>query len=225
MNFPITDILHWDVKSWSKALRFWEKELGTRHFQKGLELGGREGGLSLWLSDYCDTVICSDLENAELTASALHQKHKLSGIQYEDINALNIPYENEFDIIVFKSIVGGIARGDHKEVQQAVFDQIYKALKPGGMLLFAENLASSPIHQTFRKRFNKWGTYWRYVTLNELREFTTRFSSVKIKANGFAGTFGRSEKQKSFLASADNIILNKITPQNWKYIGYGCAIK
>lgn len=72
-------------------------------------------------------------------------------ITYQDIDATQIPYENEFDIIVFKSIIGGIGRNDNKEIQQLVFNQIYKALKPGGQLLFAENLSASPLHRFFSK--------------------------------------------------------------------------
>ena len=34
-------------------------------------------------------------------------------IIYQDIDATNIPYENYFDIIVFKSIIGGIGRNNN----------------------------------------------------------------------------------------------------------------
>jgi SAM-dependent methyltransferase len=53
-------------------------------------------------------------------------------IVYQNIDAANIPFKNCFDIIVFKSILGGIGRNDNIEIQQKVFDEIYESLKPGG---------------------------------------------------------------------------------------------
>ncbi|HNS41841.1 MAG TPA: methyltransferase domain-containing protein, partial [Taishania sp.] len=135
------DIIQWDIKSWSKALRYWESQIDWGKIKNGLELGGREGGLSLWLALKEKDVVCSDLKDVQKSAEKLHIRHNVtSRIIYQDIDATNIPYENYFDIIVFKSIIGGIGRNDKHENQQQVFKEIYKALKPGGKLLFAENL-------------------------------------------------------------------------------------
>lgn len=220
------DIIQWDVKSWSKALRYWENNVEWSKVKNGLELGGREGGLSLWLALKGINVICSDLKDVETTASALHQKHAVSTlITYEDIDASNIPYENHFDIIVFKSIIGGIGSNDNYEIQEKVFKQIHKALKPGGKLLFAENLVASPLHRQLRKRFVKWGSSWRYVSINEMKEFLKDFSKVELKTTGMLGTFGRNERQRNFLSGVDNLLLNKVAPRAWKYIAYGVAQK
>jgi 2-polyprenyl-3-methyl-5-hydroxy-6-metoxy-1,4-benzoquinol methylase len=221
------DILQWDVINWSTAIRYWDKKINWQQVETCLEIGGREGGLSLWLALKGKKVISSDFEKSKLNAEPLHKKYKLEGkIQYEDINALDIPYENHFDIIVFKSVVGGIARNfeDGKQIQQQVFDQIYKALKPGGKLLFAENLEASPLHKFFRKKFNNW-VNWRYVTIHECKEFLKKFSLVDLRSTGVLGGFGRSEKQKNLLSKIDKIMLNNITPKNWKYIVYAIAEK
>ncbi len=222
----LKDIMQWDVKSWSKALSYWDKTIKWDTVQNGLELGGREGGLSLWLALKGKTVVCSDLKDVQSTAQHLHLRHKISGrVTYQDIDATTIPYENHFDIIVFKSIIGGIGRNDSSEIQQKVFAEIYKALKPGGKLLFAENLIASPFHQQLRKRFVNWGSTWRYVSINEMKEFLSVFKRYEIKTNGVLGTFGRNEGQRNFLTSIDELILNKICPDNWKYISYGIAEK
>ncbi|MCU0436136.1 MAG: class I SAM-dependent methyltransferase [Bacteroidia bacterium] len=228
---PAEIYFQWDIRNWSKALPCWEKALPPAKPQTGaapkaLELGGREGGLSLWLAQKGFQVICSDLSGAEATASPLHRQHGVTAkITYADIDASNIPFENEFDVVVFKSIIGGIGRNNNKEIQREVFAQIHKALKPGGKLLFAENLTASPLHKFFRRRFTNWSGYWRYVTEAELREFMQPFSSVEIHTTGFAGTFGRSEKQKNFLARTDEWLWNAVTPRSWKYIAYGVAVK
>lgn len=220
------DVLQWDVDSWSKALNFWEQITDWKNVQNALELGGREGGLSLWLSLKGIDVICSDFDNVQTIAEPLHNKYEVADrISYEDIDATNIPYENHFDLIVFKSIIGGIGKDNNIDKQEKVFVQIYKALKPGGVLLFAENLVASPIHKALRKKFVNWGDSWRYVSTREMEEFLKPFSSYKIKSTGVMATFGRSEKQRVVLASVDQLILNHISPKKWKYISYGYAKK
>jgi SAM-dependent methyltransferase len=226
MSLSPSTILQWDVRSWSKALRFWEENVDWQKIEHCLELGAREGGLSLWLAEKGKRVICSDLEHTEEAALPHHLKfsfHTL--ISYQDINATDIPYENEFDLIVFKSIVGGIGRNNDKLQQQNVFSTAYKALKPGGVLLFAENLPGSFVHRFFRKRFTKWSAYWRYPSLSEFSEFTSSYSKVTLKTNGFLGTFGRSERQRNFLSFFDRVLFDHIIPTSRRYIVYGICHK
>ncbi len=223
----LKDIIQWDSENWSQPLKYWEKILsGKREKLNCLELGSREGGLSLWLALKGYLVISSDLEKAEETAKPLHQKYNLSRkIFYEDIDATSIPYENHFDIIIFKSILGGIGRFNNIEKQKEVIAQIYKALKPGGKFLFAENTRATILHHFFRKRFTNWGSSWRYVSINEMKEFLSVFKSMKMKTTGFAGVFGRTEFQKRFLGKMDKYFFNYIIPSSWKYIFYGFAEK
>lgn len=222
----VADILQWDVTTWSVALRYWEKDVDWNKVQNALELGGREGGLSLWFALKGKPVICSDLLNTKATAEALHKKYNITLlISYEDINATAIPYENTFDVIVFKSIIGGIGYGDNKAAQQAAFDQIYKALKPGGKLLFAENLTATWLHRKLRSRFVGWGSAWRYITEEELYGFLGKFSSKSVLTTGVVAVFGRTEGQKQLLSWFDRYLFNWIFPSNWKYVGYGVAVK
>lgn len=225
-NILVNDIINWDVKSWSMALKYWEDNIHWDNAENILELGGRQGGLSLWTALKNKKTICSDLTDTEVTAKQLHSKYDISKfIKYQDIDATNIPYENFFDIIMFKSILGGIGRNDDIEKQKKVFYEIHKALKKGGKLLFAENLTASLLHQKLRKRFVNWGDYWRYITIREMEIFLEKFSSYGFKTSGFLGAFGRNEKQRQFLATIDNALLNKICPDNWNYIIYGIAEK
>lgn len=220
------DIIQWDVKSWSKALSYWDSKVEWNKIQHSLELGGREGGLSLWLALKGKSVVCSDLKDVQKTAEQLHKRHHVSTwITYQDIDATNIPYEEYFDLIVFKSIIGGIGRNDNYKNQHKVFKEIYKALKPGGNLLFAENLAASAVHRRLRKRFVQWGSSWRYVSLDEMKKFLSDFSYYDIKTTGLLGTFGRTERQRNVLSAVDDLVLNKICPDRWKYICYGIAEK
>jgi SAM-dependent methyltransferase len=222
----ISDIIQWDIDSWSEALLYWDKNVNWSTVHTGLELGGREGGLSLWLALKGINTVCSDLHEVKNSASPLHQKYNVTGlITYQDIDATNIPYENHFDVIVFKSIIGGIGRHNNVEMQKKTFREIYKALKPGGKLLFAENLTASPIHQQLRKRFVRWGNEWRYVTIEEMKTYMKDFPSLNIKSTGFLSAFGRSETQRRMLSAVDKALLNHVSPANWKYIVYGIAEK
>lgn len=220
------DILQWDIDSWMPALNFWEHAIRWPDVHTACEIGARQGGLSLWLAQKKIATICSDLSDVKNTASPLHDKYSVGKwIHYEDINATAIPYENAFDLIVFKSILGGIGKNNHFEAQQLVMSEIYKALKPGGKLLFAENLAASLLHQKLRQLFVKWGNTWRYLQLTEMHNLLHIFDSYTLHSTGFLAACGRSELQRSYLAKADKILFNKIFPQRWHYIAYGIAEK
>jgi len=89
------DIIQWDVKSWSKALSYWDSNVEWNKIQRGLELGGREGGLSLWLALKGKTVVCSDLKDVQKTAEPLHKRHHVSTwIQRPDYNSYFVPLVN-----------------------------------------------------------------------------------------------------------------------------------
>jgi len=222
----VTDILEWDVKSWFPALRYWDDTVEWNQVEHVLDLGARRGGLSLYAALKGVSVVCSDRTGTEASARPLHDKYGLAeSITYADIDATDIPYEGAFDLVMFKSVIGGVGYGDRKDRQHEVFRQIYKALKPGGMLIFAENLTASRVHRFLRKQFTRWGADWRYVTVPELREFTSEFSRTEIRTTGVSATFGRTEKQRSVLATIDRVILNAAVPFGARYIAYGCAVK
>jgi len=222
----LRDIVVWDVRNWSQAIELWERAVDWSGVETCLEIGGNQGGLSLWLANMGKRVICSDLKDVRKTAAPLHHVYHLDKlVEYQDIDATNIPYENHFDVVAFKSVLGGIGRNDDKAIQQTVVDQIHKALKPGGKLLFAENLVASPLHRFVRKRFVKWGRQWRYITLDEMNEFLRNFSATQMHTTGVLGTFGRSERQRQLCGALDQRLLNYLTPKRWRYIVYGIAEK
>ena len=138
---------------------------------------------------------------------------------------MNIPYENEFDIVVFKSVLGGIGSGSNKPAQGSAIREMHKSLKSGGELLFAENLTASPFHKFLRAKFVKWGTSWRYVSIDEMNEFLQPFNNFTYSTTGFSGAFGRNERQRDLLAAADKIFFNRLFPSHWKYIITGVARK
>lgn len=74
------DILQWDIKSWSKAIEYWNSNIEWSKIQNGLELGAKRGGLSLWLALKGVQTVCSDLKDVKDTAEQLHLRYNISSL-------------------------------------------------------------------------------------------------------------------------------------------------
>lgn len=225
---PMQTYVQWDVRNWSRALDFWTTVCGADAFRglEVLEVGSRDGGLSLWFAAQgAARVVCSDLHGPSEQARELHAQAGVSDrIEYADVDATAIPYESAFDIVVFKSVLGGIGGTGGVDAQAQAIRCMHRALKPGGRLLFAENLVASPLHTYLRKRFIPWGERWRYVTPAEMAGFLSPFDDIRERSLGFASAFGRTESQRSALGAAD-VALEKLVPASWRYIVTGVATK
>ena len=156
------DIFQWDIYNWSKTLPIWEEIVQKVKPKKTVAFGEREGGLSLWLALQGINVICTDYnEFPEATPLKLHLKHKTeSFIMYEKQDITNTSYKDEeFDLIIFKSVIGALG---NVELQTKALDELFRILKPGGVLLFAENARATKMHQFARRKFTNWGGKWHY---------------------------------------------------------------
>lgn len=227
MNALATQYFEWDTENWSTALEFWTRH--TRQNLEGcraLELGARHGGLSLWLAQQGASVVCSDLGGPSAQALKTHRRTGASArISYESIDATAIPHAGRFDVVVFKSVLGAVGRQGGREAQAAAIREMHKAMRPGGELFFAENLAASPLHRYCRRRFVKWGARWRYVTIEDMREFLAPFSEVQLHTVGFLGVFGRTAAQRRLLSTVDRLCLSAVVPPSWRYVIVGLARK
>ena len=144
-----------------------------------------------------------------------HKKARLEKyISYQGINALNISYKNEFDVIIFKSILGGIGRWGHLNKIENVIENVYEALKPQGYMLFAENLKSTFIHEFFRNIFGNGKKGWTYINLEEYENIVKKyFSTYNMDTTGFLGCFGQTEFQRNILGKIDQKIFKNIIPK------------
>jgi 2-polyprenyl-3-methyl-5-hydroxy-6-metoxy-1,4-benzoquinol methylase len=223
----LQELIEWDVRNWSKALDYWLAHTTQRLAGcSALELGSRNGGLSLWLALQGSRIVCSDVSMPTNRAIELHNRHAVSHlVRYESINALSIPYTMEFDVVVFKSMLGAVGRGGAKESQARAIMEIHKSLKKGGELFFAENLIGCSLHRFLRRKFVKWASDWRYVSLEEMEEFLAPFARVQYTTIGFAGVLGRTESERNIFGLLDQEIFNHIVPDGWRYITIGVAKK
>ncbi len=228
MKLPIEEIIEWDVINWSKSLLFW-----TKHFPSNLNsdskillLGERNGGLTLWLTLLGYKVISSDYNGITDRGISLHEKYKQSdNIEYKKINIYSIPYsENYFDLIICKSVLGGLKKEIHDKKsrtlqnQKIAVNEIYRTLKPGGKFLGAENMTGSFFHQFIRKLLKK-DKGWRYLDKKDLDHFFGDFSNKSYLKYGFFGTFFNS-KVLNFLFGGLDKILSRILPKKTLYITF-----
>lgn len=215
------DILEWDVMNWSRAIDFWEKT--SNHIaplsRLALDLGARNGGLSLYWALKGYHVICSDVTDSAFDkARALHDRyHVRDQIEYQAIDALHIPYRDFFDVITFKSVLGGIANHNVGfEKAEETMKQIYRALKPGGYLCFCENLQGSKIHMILRHRLRNHGKRWHYFTIEELRNITGAFENFSYDTYGLTGALAKGSVG-TFLSKMDAAV-DHLFPETSRYL-------
>jgi SAM-dependent methyltransferase len=222
------DVVGWDVANWARALDYWESTLD--HDLAGcraLELGcGGNGGVSLWMATKGCKVTCSGYLGVEDAARSAHRAYGVEGlISYETIDACSIPHREKFDLVCYKSMLGRIVQDGSLQVGRDVVAQIMQALKPGGKLLFAENLAATRFHHALRQ---KWGTgrnRWRYFTIEELAELHAGFTAFEYTTFGLTGCLGRTERQRRLLGRLDSRWFDGMVPDRWHYIMAGIATK
>jgi SAM-dependent methyltransferase len=221
-------VVGWDVVNWSRALGFWESTSGLDLARcHALELGcGGNGGISLWLAAKGCRVLCSGYQGVDEAARAAHRAHGVERrIEYATLDACAIPYREAFDLVCYKSMLGRIAGDGSLSAARGVIDQIRLALKPGGRLLFAENLASSGLHRVLRRRWGAGKNRWRYFTIEELVELHAGFTAFEYTTFGSTGCLGRTEGQRRLLGRLDGHLLDRIVPARWHYIMAGIATK
>lgn len=221
----LSEYLQWDVMTWQKALLHWDCVLAKKDLSclKALELGARDGGLSLYLAQKGVSVVCSDLFGPTKQAHELHKKHGLSHlVEYGAIDATTIPADNaSFDIVVFKSILGGIGMAAGMKSIKAALQEIYRVLKPGGILLFCENLKGSIFHQFARRSFVSWGKTWYYPSIVEMEGLLRVFAEFQIGTYGFLSCV---KKDFAPLVDADKLICRSSRSKN-HYMAFGHATK
>lgn len=222
----VADFIEWDLSNWSPALDFWLQSTSLDLSNSlALELGAGLGGLSLWLALKGARVVCTDLHCVTAEARALHAKYNVQHlITYQAIDATSIPYAEQFDLVLFKSVLGDIGRGRRRELQDKAVQEIYNALKPGGELWFAENLTGSALHR-FSRKFIRRGSLWRYVSLDEVKQFLSPFRRFSYRTTGFLAVFGRGGLPRHLLGALDHLLFNRVVPERGRYVVIGAAKK
>ena len=206
---------------------FWTNHARLPPAATCLEIGCGDGSsLALWLAMLGHSVVCSDVGGVPESIKAAHRRHGVADrISYADIDARAMSFQNRFDVIAFKSVLGGIVREAPLEHSREVISRMHAALRPGGALLFAENLRATPLHQFARSYFVGRRSTWHYFALSHIREMLGAFSSVELTTFGLLGCFGRTEAQRRLLGKLDSAVLDKLVPARWHYVAAVVAHK
>jgi len=220
------EVLGWDTVNWARSLALWERWLPAAPAEC-LEIGcGPGGGVSLWLASKGHNLLCTDMNAPGAAVRERHLRHGVADrISYEAIDATRIPYEGRFDVVVLKSVFGGIwAFGGESSVLRAI-EGIHRALRPGGRLLFAENLRGTAFHMFCRKVLLRRANTWHYPrAASFLRLLGDDWAELHYETSGFLGTFGRTERQREWLGRVDEAA-RPLVPAGWRYIISGVAVK
>ena len=142
----------------------------------------------------------------------------MENIEFQELNALGLPYTNEFDFVLFKSVLGGIVRSNDLLKLKRIMSEIHKVLKPGGECLFIENMDGFFLHSYMRRRYGAAKNFWYYPSLKDFFILSKPFKSMKYQTFGFLG--GGDFLLKNFRSKLD-YYFEKIIPPTWHYIYAG----
>jgi SAM-dependent methyltransferase len=217
------DVFQWDVRSWSRALPLWRGQLRHPPGSPALAIGERDGGLSVLLAQSGYRTWCTDVDPPRESARALHRAHGLEALVTYDVqDATALGYaDGTFDVVAFKSVIGALGSKDR---QRSAVLEMLRVLRPGGVLLFAENLEATRLHRRLRRRFVRWDRNWRYLSVTADRDLLDGFERVDARTCGLLANLGRSERHRGLLARLDTV-LAPLVPSSWHYIVYGVAFK
>lgn len=223
----LQDIIEWDVANWGRAVKLWDRERPESWAGRtALDLGAGGGGLSLYLALRGCRVNYCDFTAPRPAALDLFARHGVAeAVEFSRADVTRLPFAaGRYDLVAFKSLLASVGKFGGFQSQKSVFDEAYRVLKPGGILLFAENAHGSAFHAFCRDRFVTWGHDCRYPSLAEMNGFLSAFSQLRLETFGVLAALGRREWQRRALSRLDQLI-TPVIPRESRYLVYGYSVK
>ena len=148
-----------------------------------LELGAGHGQDGIYFSSQGFDVIGTDLETTSLEKNAQQSGAQIA-IQTLDLNKL-FPFSDASFDIVYAHLA--LHYFDTKTTNQ-IFEEIYRVLKPKGIIAFLVNSTNDPEHGTGTKLedglFTIEGSPKRFFTPNDAESFAHAFSPILVDNDG-----------------------------------------
>ncbi|MDB9892102.1 hypothetical protein OAC99_01495 [Amylibacter sp.] len=163
----------WSYKSWSHAFRVSNFQLPKR-LDRILEIGAsRHSMVALIFDGLANEIVISyytdeQREGIEQYLSSVGQKYDLkSKYVLEQIDATSVV--GSFDIVIMKSVLGGLFRQDSSKVSDVtsfIGSLISRTVRPEGLLISIDNGKS--ILERILSRFGARKNQWRFFRSSEL---------------------------------------------------------
>lgn len=109
-----------------------------------------------------------------LEEGLVHARHRVPGAEFTQMDARHIPFESELEAI------GAFDVLEHIEEDEAVLQQIYKALKPGGIVFI-----TVPQHRWLWSAVDEYACHVRRYDANELHQKVCRAGFETIRSTSF----------------------------------------
>jgi hypothetical protein len=163
----------WNYKSWSHAFKVSNFQLPNR-LDRILEIGAsRHSMVSLIFDGLASEIVISyytgeQREGIEQYLASVRQKYHLkSKYVLEQADATTV--EGSFDIVIMKSVLGGLFRQKSSTISDAtgfIGSLVSRAVKPEGLLISIDNGKS--IFERALSRFGARKNQWRFFSKSEL---------------------------------------------------------
>jgi trans-aconitate methyltransferase len=198
---------------WFRArnkLILWALHKYSPELKSFLEIGCGTGFVISAISKHFPETKLSGSEYLE--EGLVYARQRVPGAEFTQMDARHIPYESELDAI------GAFDVLEHIEEDEAVLQQIYKALKPSGVVFI-----TVPQHRWLWSAVDEYACHVRRYSANELHQKVCRAGFEIIRSTSFVSTLlpamylsrllKRNKMDVSMDAMAElriNLILNKL---------------
>lgn len=220
----IEDCCGWNRKIWADAIEFAVSQLPA-------DLAGRTA-LEIGASDRSTVVPILAARGAEASCSYymkppdfivngrlkyIYDKYHIKGISILEADIRNI--SGQYDIIIMKSVLGGVCRNGHYEgIKEILTRMVAHNLTQRGVILTLDN-GYIQLFQALRKALGTGGNTWSYLRTEQFAESLSDFD-VTMKGFGFLNVASASlqfgvncEFINDLAYHLDRIVLRLLNPR------------
>lgn len=216
----IRNAFGWNHNAWAFALKVAKFQLPERP-DRVLELGaGRYSMVALIFDGLANEIVISyndeqEGEQIRKKLSLIRQKYHLkSKYIVQKIDAKN--FNDHFDIIIMKSVLGGLFRNHEssiEDVRNFIANKLLRAVTPGGVLISIDNGTS--IFEKFLGKLGARKNQWRFFQKTDLNSATKQFEFGLLSSFCFQTRLGiLGFLIDNYITYPLDLVLFKIWPHN-----------